>query len=57
MDDKFLNIFLTLALCSLSYAFPHPPPIGDEDVPPDGKCNRDHQCPPAEDGRKYSIDI
>jgi len=45
---KFLNIPLVLALCSFIYA--HPPPIGNEDAPPNGKCNRDYQCPAAADG-------
>ncbi len=48
---NILNIFLVLAFCSFIRA--NPPPIGDEDVPPDGSCNRDHQCPAAADGRKY----
>ncbi|ORX42980.1 hypothetical protein BCR36DRAFT_415827 [Piromyces finnis] len=47
---KNLNIFFILALCSLSYTLPHPPPIDGEDLPPDGTCNRDHQCPAADDG-------
>jgi len=51
---NILNISLVLVLCSFAIALPHPPPIGNEDVPPDGHCNRNHQCPAAADGRKYS---
>eukprot|EP00833_Pecoramyces_ruminatium_P001110 jgi/Orpsp1_1/1175142/evm.model.c7180000052767.1 len=45
---KIFHTIIVLIFCSVIIA--HPPPLAGEDVPPDGKCNRDHQCEPAEDG-------